>query len=191
MRKWIGNARRQSMRSPVRCHASCEVPVKTLPLRFLWSTRKLEHFVQRVFLCSENIGFLMYITCFLLMLQYLCKLSAELWIVLGTLYMCLYVIVYLFIYISIKHKLLLSQNFIFQNVQPRSAFLLLQTFDSWHNVQSPLSAQTIGRRTGNTAAILYTVNWRCQMLCHKSNDGKTQTLFFFLFIYFNAAMKYF
>lgn len=118
MRKWIGNARRQSMRSPVRCHASCEVPVKALAIRFLWSARKLEHFVQRVFLCSENIGFLMYITCLLIMLQYLCKLSAELWIVLGTLYTCLYVIVYLFIYISIKHKLLLSQNFIFQNVQP-------------------------------------------------------------------------
>jgi len=52
------------MQFPGWYYVSYDVPVKAVTLRFLWSTRKLEPFVQRVFLCCKKIGFLMYFTVF-------------------------------------------------------------------------------------------------------------------------------
>lgn len=81
---------------PVRYHVSCDVPVKTLPLRFLWSTRRLERFVQRVFLCSKNIGFFMYFTVYRLYYNTIenSQLSFELYWVQ---YICMYILLYIYL----------------------------------------------------------------------------------------------
>lgn len=103
-------------------------------LRFLGSTRKLQHFVQRVLLCSKNVGFLMYFS-----LHYnTIENSAELCIVFVRVYILYTVFIYIhFIFMLVRHKLFLS----LQNVQPKLIFLLW-TFDSGQNLQSLAAQQT-------------------------------------------------